>query len=87
MVNADATQAALYGHEVLGLLQELGGASTVLELKAAAFARFGPDAVFRNCHGDFFDLTSLLAFLMSRGKLLVLGDRVYLGPAPPCDHA
>lgn len=75
---------AIPGHDVLSLLAERGGRCPVVELKAAAEKAFGAQAVFGNCHGDFFDFGQLLAFLERNGKLARVGDDVSLGAAPAC---
>ena len=72
------------GHDVLGILADRGGRLTVAELKSAASAAFGEQAVYGNCHGDRFDFEGLLAFLSSAGKLSLDGDHAALGRNPGC---
>ena len=74
----------IYGHEVLSLLERMGGASTREELRRAAAEAFGAGALFGNCHGDRFEFDGLMAFLHSAGKLSLEGSRVRLGHVPAC---
>jgi probable metal-binding protein len=74
----------IYGHEVLQLLARQG-ALPVETLRAQAAAAFGPQATYCNCHGDSFDFDGLLAFLGSRGKLVVKDGVASLGFVPACD--
>lgn len=78
------TGQGIYGHEVLNLLMELGGAAPVETLRSAAAEAFGPDAVFCNCHGGRFNFDQLMEFFSSRGKVETDGQSVRLGGAPPC---
>jgi probable metal-binding protein len=80
-----ASREPVFGHEVLSLLSQMGGAATVETLRRAARGAFGPDAVYGNCHGDRFTFDEVLAFLASRGKLALSGDEVSLGTVPACD--
>ena len=72
------------GHAVLALLAGCGGHATVTELRLAAVAAFGPEAIYANCHGDVFDFDGLLAFLERKEKLAREGDDLSLGPVPAC---
>ncbi len=74
----------VFGHEVLGILAGRGGTLPVAELKSAAAASFGAEAVYGNCHGDRFDFEELLAFLSSKGKIALEGDVASLGRVPGC---
>lgn len=74
----------IYGHEVLQLLAR-HGSLPVEALRAQTAAAFGPQAVFCNCHGDSFDFDGLLAFLGSKGKLVVKDGIATLGFVPACD--
>jgi len=76
----------LYGHDLLALLVEKGGACSLADLRAASQAAHGASAVYCNCHGDSFDFDGVIAFLGSRGKVSVLGDQVTLGMASACQH-
>ncbi len=76
----------IFGHDVLHLLLEVGGALPVEELRARAAQAFGPDARFWNCHEQSFDFDGLLAFLGSRGKLEVRDGLARLGFVPACGH-
>ena len=79
-----ATKQGIFGHEVLNLLTEFGGATTVETLRSAAAKAFGPDAVFCNCHGDTFNFDELMAFFSSRGKVETDGRSVCLRFSEPC---
>ena len=77
-------RAPVFGHELLSVLQEMGGKASVEALRNAAAGAFGADAVYGNCHGDHFSFHEVLAFLASRGKLERRGDEVSLGTEPAC---
>jgi probable metal-binding protein len=74
----------VFGHELLSLLQKMGGKAGVEALRNAASGTFGEDAVYGNCHGDRFSFDEVLAFLASKGKLEHRGDEVSLGSEPGC---
>jgi probable metal-binding protein len=74
----------VFGHEILGILADRGGRLPVAELKSAARAAFGEEAVYGNCHGDRFDFEGLLAFLSAAGKLSLDGEHASLGRVPGC---
>jgi probable metal-binding protein len=76
----------LYGHDLLGLLQEKGGTCRLEDLLAASQAVHGAGAIYHNCHGDSFDFNGLITFLGSKGKISVADGRVSLGTAPACQH-
>ncbi|MCM3877517.1 MAG: DUF2492 family protein [Thermoanaerobaculia bacterium] len=80
-------RAPVFGHELLSVLQEMGGKAGVDALRRAAADAFGADAVYGNCHGDRFSFDEVLAFLASKGKVERRGDHVFLGNVPACsDH-
>lgn len=74
----------IYGHELLELLTKFPGGATRPELKSLADSRFGADAVYTNCSGMAFDFEGVVAFLASRGKLSLSGEKIHLGPVPGC---
>ncbi len=74
----------VFGHDVLQLLLERGGALPVEDLRGLAVAAFGPEARFWNCHDQSFDFDQLLGFLGGKGKLRVEDGMVRLGFAPAC---
>ncbi len=76
----------LFGHDLLSLLVAKGGSCRLEELRAAAVAAHGAEAVYCNCGGDSFDFEGVLAFLGSKGKLQVHDGTVTLGMAPACQH-
>ena len=76
----------LYGHDLLILLMDKGGACRLEDLHAASVAAHGPAAVYCNCHGDSFDFDGVIAFLGSKGKIQVADGQVSLGVAPACQH-
>ncbi len=76
----------VYGHELLGLLAELGGSSSIEKLGEAAAAKFGSDAVYANCGGNLFTFHQVLGFLESVGKLSRQESDVSLGHVPGCSH-
>ena len=78
------SEQGIYGHEVLNLLVELDGSTTVEILRRAAAEAFGPDAVYCNCHGGTFNFDQLMEFFSSRGKVETDGESVCLGGAQPC---
>lgn len=72
------------GHEVLSLLSAAGGRCSIEQLRGSAGARFGREAVYGNCHGDFFSFDELLDFLEAKGKLALEGGEVTVGRVPGC---
>lgn len=74
----------VFGHELLSLLQQMGGTAKVEDLREAAASAFGADVVYGNCHGDRFSFHEVVAFLASRGKLDLRGGEVSLGAEPAC---
>ena len=76
----------LYGHDLLSLLVEKGGACQIEDLRAASQAAHGPAAVYCNCGGDRFDFDGVIAFLARKGKVQVSGGSITLGMAPACQH-
>ncbi len=76
----------LFGHDLLSLLVDRGGALAVEELRAAAAAAHGAGATYHNCHGDSFDFDGVLTFLAVKGKVSLVGGRVSLGHVPACQH-
>ncbi|MGZ5431225.1 MAG: DUF2492 family protein [Thermoanaerobaculia bacterium] len=76
-------RAPVFGHDLLSLLQQMGGKASVEALRNAASGAFGADAVYGNCHGDRFSFYEVLAFLALRGKLEHRGTRSPSGPCPP----
>jgi probable metal-binding protein len=76
----------LYGHDLLSLLVEKGGACRLEDLRLASAAAHGAGAIYCNCHGDSFDFDGVIAFLGSRGKVSVTDGTVSLGLAPACQH-
>lgn len=80
----NVTEQGIYGHEVLNILMELGGAATIDTLRSSAAEAFGPDAVFCNCHGGTFNFDQLMAFFSSRGKVETDGRSVCLTFSESC---
>lgn len=77
-------RAPVFGHDLLSVLQQMGGKASVEALRKAAAGTFGADAVYANCHGDRFSFDEVLAFLASKGKLERRGEHVFLGGVPGC---
>jgi len=75
----------IYGHEVLQILAQHQGSLPLERLRAEAARAFGPQAVFCNCHGDSFDFDGLMAFLGSKGKLVIRDGVASLGFVPACE--
>jgi len=80
----DEIAQGIYGHEVLNLLVELGGAAPVETLRSAAAEAFGPDAIFCNCHGGTFTFDQLMEFFSIKGKVETDGWSVCLTYSEPC---
>ncbi len=74
------------GHDLVNLVASLGGDVEMEQLRSAAAAAFGPNAILADCHGDTFNVDELVAFLAWKGKLEVDGTRVRVGPVAPCSH-
>jgi len=84
MLEASPSATFIMGHEVLDLITARGGSCPLDTLRADAATRFGPAALFGNCHGDRFDLDGVLEFLASVGKISRDGDTVALGRVRGC---
>lgn len=84
MESLASPRAPVFGHELLSLLEQMGGRANVEALRNAAAGAFGADAVYGNCHGDRFSFHEVLEFLASRGKLEHRGDEICLGTEPAC---
>lgn len=80
----DVSEQGIYGHEVLNLLVELGGAAPLDLFRKATVEAFGPEAVFCNCHGGRFNFEQLMDFFSSRGKVEIECQVVRLGGAQHC---
>lgn len=76
----------LYGHDLLSLLVEKGGACRLEDLRVASIGAHGTEAVYCNCGGDSFDFDGVIAFLGSKGKIHLADGSVSLGLAPACQH-
>lgn len=76
----------LYGHDLLSLLLEKGGACRLEDLRLASAAAHGTDAVYCNCGGDSFDFDGVISFLGGKGKISLSEGTVSLGAAPACHH-
>ena len=76
----------LYGHDLLSILVEKGGACRLEDLRIASVAAHGAGAVYWNCGGDSFDFDGVIAFLGSKGKISVADGTISLGLAPACQH-
>lgn len=76
----------IYGHDLLSLLLEKGGACRLEDLRTASAAAHGAGATYCNCSGDTFDFDGVIAFLGSKGKVHVAEGAVSLGTAPACQH-
>jgi probable metal-binding protein len=74
----------VFGHDLLSVLQQMGGKASVEAFRNAAAAAFGANAVYGNCHGDRFSFDGVLAFLAAHGKLAHRGDEVSLGTVAAC---
>ncbi len=69
----------VYGHELISLVVEMGGTTTVEALREAADGRFGQDAVYGNCAGNLFSFEEVLSFLASKGKIDMRGREISAG--------
>lgn len=76
----------LYGHDLLRLVVERGGACSLEQLRADAVGAYGAEATFCNCHGDTFDLEGVLGFLARKGKIQFVDGQVRMGNVPACQH-
>jgi probable metal-binding protein len=81
-----AMSEPLFGHDLLSILVEKGGACRLEDLRAASIAAHGVEAVYCNCGGDSFDFDGVIAFLGSKGKVQVSDGVITLGMAPACQH-
>lgn len=76
----------LYGHDLLSLLAEKGGACRLEELRLASIQAHGAEAEYCNCGGDSFDFDGVMAFLSRKGKVQLVDGFVTLGVVSACQH-
>jgi probable metal-binding protein len=76
----------VHGHEVLRLVHEAPTPPTRGELEAALERLYGPEVRFCTCSATDMTRDELLAFLLSRGKLVERHGRLATDPSRICNH-
>ncbi len=76
----------IHAHEILDLLQAATRAPSRGELQSQVESRFGAGARFTNCTGSSYDFDQIIAFLASRGKIVLAPDGITVRPEEICDH-
>ena len=76
----------IHAHEILHLLQAATRAPSHRELQSQVENRFGTSARFTNCTGHSYDFDQIIAFLASRGKIVLAPDGITVCREEICDH-
>ncbi len=76
----------IHAHEILDLLQAATRAPSRRELQSQVESSFGIGARFTNCTGHSYDFDQIIAFLASRGKIVMSPDGITVCAREICDH-
>ena len=76
----------IHAHEVMQMMLEKDGGFSRESLAQAITERFGADARFYSCSANGMDVPTVIAFLESRGKFLVVDDGFNTAPDKICNH-
>ncbi|WP_047048912.1 YecH family metal-binding protein [Vibrio mexicanus] len=74
----------IHAHNVLNLLRDQPLSEQ--ELRDQVATQFGPNAAFRTCKMNGFDLDALLAFFIEREKIVAIDGKWALNQARVCSH-
>ncbi len=80
------TDNLIHAHEILNLLLEVPRALPRVELQEQVEDRFGTGVRFTNCTGNSYDFDQIIAFLASRGKIVLAPDGITVRREEICDH-
>ncbi len=76
----------IHAHEILYMVLEAPTAPSQDDLRQQVAGRFGAEARFTNCTGQAYDFDQIIAFLASRGKLVVTPEGITVRREEICDH-
>lgn len=77
---------SIHGHDVIHLIHDAGGTLTRATLAQEVRQQFGPEARFHTCSAGGMSLDDLLAFLISRGKVVERDGKLAVQMAEVCGH-
>ncbi len=80
------TDNLIHAHEILHLLQAATRAPSHRELQSQVESRFGSGARFTNCTGQAYTFDQMIAFLASRGKIVMSPDGITVRREEICEH-
>ena len=81
-----STDNLTHAHEILHLLQAAPRAPSHSELQLQVESRFGTGVLFTNCTGRSFTFDQMIAFLASRGKIVISPDGITVCQKEICEH-
>jgi probable metal-binding protein len=85
--DASTTNASsIHGHEVINLIASAKPALTRAALSSEVVRQFGREARFHTCSTTGMTLEALLAFLVSRGKVVDREGRLHVVLSNVCQH-
>ena len=73
-------------HDILDMIYSSGKSYTIDSLLEEVKEIYGKDVCFNSCSDHRFGLQEMIGFMQDRGKIEVLGDRIYPAGATYCDH-
>ena len=76
----------IHGHEIIHLVSSQPDGLSIAQLTETVAKQFGSSPRFFTCSAENLTLDELLAFLNEREKVRLLGDSVYPGKSPACNH-
>jgi len=76
----------IHAHEILYTILEAPTAPSLDDLRQQVSGRFGAEAQFTNCTGQAYDFDQIIAFLASRGKIVVAPEGITVRREEICDH-
>ena len=79
---------SIHGHEIIHLIYSVESSNpfTPAELAAEVARRFGTEARFHTCSPGSMTIEELVAFLLSRGKVVLREGRLYTDFSKVCGH-
>jgi len=79
-----ATSTSIHGHDVIHLINDAAPPLTRTALVAEVAARYGVEPRFHTCSAGGMTLDDLLAFLLSRDKVVERDGRLYVNFGEVC---
>ncbi len=80
------TDNLIHAHEILHLLLAAPRKPSHSELQSQVESRFGTGARFTNCTGQAYTFDQMIAFLASRGKIVISPDGITARREEICEH-